>query len=310
MKRQRLRLETIVVDNASTDGAAEMVGVEFPKVCLVRNIENAGYARACNQAAHRARGRWLFFLNNDTVVPRGALLRLVRRARVTPDLGLLGPQLRDGRGGVQRSVRARPSVSALCHRLTFLRWTGLFRGAHGGFRGEDPRDQPPRLAGQGGTGSSAHVRPYAAEVLMGAALLMPRRVWKRVGGWAEQYAFGGEDIDLCLRVANGGWQVLHDPTTAIVHLGRVASRRHPGFVHGKTLVGITRSLRTAGSPSWAIALYKLAFTVDIPLRMAVLAGRWTAARLSGKQKSANRTWLDLVGLTRFVCDDLLSFWRA
>jgi hypothetical protein len=171
--RQRLRLEVIVVDNASTDGAPDMVTTDFPRVRLIRNAENAGYARACNQAARAARGRYLFFLNNDTVIPRGALRRLVERARATPGLGLLGPRLRDGKGRVQRSVRARPSVSALCHRVTFLRWTGLFRGAHDGFRGEERRDQP-----------------HPAEVLMGAALLMPRRVWGQVGGWSEAYAFG------------------------------------------------------------------------------------------------------------------------
>jgi N-acetylglucosaminyl-diphospho-decaprenol L-rhamnosyltransferase len=283
----------IVVDNASTDGAPEVVAADFPRVRLIRNAENVGYARACNQAARAARGRYLFFLNNDTVIPRGALRRLVERARATPGLGLLGPRLRDGKGRVQRSVRARPCVSALCHRVTFLRWTGLFRTAHDGFRGEERRDQP-----------------HPAEVLMGAALLMPRRVWGQVGGWSEAYTFGGEDIDLCLRVADAGLAVVHDPTTAIVHLGRVASRRHPGYALGKTLVGHTRSLRTAGSAGWAIAAYKLAFTLDVPLRLAVLSGRWLLGRLRGRERSSQRAWLDLVGLTRFVRDDLLAFWGA
>ena len=82
-KLQRLRLEVIVVDNASTDGAAEMVRRRFPRVVLVQNADNVGFARANNQAARLVRGRWLFFLNNDTVVPPGALRQLVEYARRT-----------------------------------------------------------------------------------------------------------------------------------------------------------------------------------------------------------------------------------
>src|SRR5947209_13599707 len=74
---QGVRLETVVVDNASTDGAADMVARDFPEVTLIRNAENVGFSRASNQAAAVARGRYLFFLNNDTVVSAGALRRLV-----------------------------------------------------------------------------------------------------------------------------------------------------------------------------------------------------------------------------------------
>src|SRR2546423_139423 len=90
-KLQRERVEAIVVDNASTDGAAEMVAREFPRVVLVRNAENLGFSRANNQAARLARGRYLFFLNNDTLVPPGALRELVEYLRAHPEVGLLGP---------------------------------------------------------------------------------------------------------------------------------------------------------------------------------------------------------------------------
>jgi N-acetylglucosaminyl-diphospho-decaprenol L-rhamnosyltransferase len=109
---QGVRLEVIVVDNASSDGAADMVERFFPGVRLIRNAENVGFARASNQAAAAARGRYLFFLNNDTVVPPGALRRLAAFARAHPEAGLIGPLLRDGAGRPQASCRRRPTGPA------------------------------------------------------------------------------------------------------------------------------------------------------------------------------------------------------
>src|SRR5438067_1265345 len=127
---QGVRVEVIVVDNASTDGAPELVAAEFPEAVLVRNGWNAGFARANNQAAARARGRYLFFLNNDTLVPPLALKRLLDFAEAHPHVGMIGPRLRGGDGQFQASYRPRPTLGALLHRTLLLRPTGLLRRAY------------------------------------------------------------------------------------------------------------------------------------------------------------------------------------
>src|SRR5262245_5186905 len=118
---QGVRVETVVVDNASADGAAEMVARDFPEVVLVRNPVNRGFAAANNQAAAFARGRYLFFLNNDTVVPALALRRLVDFADAHPEVGMVGPRLRGGDGQMQISYRNEPTVAAMLHRTALLR---------------------------------------------------------------------------------------------------------------------------------------------------------------------------------------------
>ncbi len=127
---QGVGVEVIVVDNASIDGAPEMVEREFPEVVLVRNTENLGFARANNQASRKARGSYLFFLNNDTVIPKGALRELLEFARAHPEAGIVGPRLCDALGRTQVSYRLEPTLAILLHRTTLLRWlTGLPRAA-------------------------------------------------------------------------------------------------------------------------------------------------------------------------------------
>jgi N-acetylglucosaminyl-diphospho-decaprenol L-rhamnosyltransferase len=290
-RRQRLRIEIIVVDNASTDGAADMVERDFPRVKLIRNNDNAGFARGNNQAASMARGRYLFFLNNDTVVPPGALCRLVEHARSRPRLGLLGPLLRGVDGRVQLSARRRPTLAALAHRLLLLRWSGLFRRAYRRYRGR----------GEGAAG--------AAEVLMGAALLMPRNVFHEVGGWDEAFTFGGEDIELCSRVRRR-FDVVYHPAVEIIHFGRASSRKRIGFVYSQTVIGITRSMHCADASRPALAAYKAVFTLEAPMQLLLAAARYSLARLRGRREAARRAALEMRGVGYFLCFGLPAFWRA
>jgi N-acetylglucosaminyl-diphospho-decaprenol L-rhamnosyltransferase len=289
---QGLRLEVIVVDNASSDGAAEMVAHAFPRVVLVRNADNAGFARANNQAARLARGRYLFFLNNDTVVPPGALRRLVDYARAHPEIGLLGPRLRDWRGRTQVSCRRRPTIAALLHRTCLLRWTSLFRAAYRRYRSRDACvDQ---------------VRPV--EVLMGAALLTRRGVFRKSGGWDEEFTFGGEDIDLCTRIGRGRAVVYH-PGIEILHHGRASSRQRIDYVYAQTIIGVARAMRKAGASSTALALYKFVVTLDEPLHWLRQLGQYLWRRVHGRRAAADRSLAVLHGIGGFLMRGLPEFWR-
>jgi len=247
-----LRVETIVVDNGSTDGSADLVAERFPEVLLLRNRSNLGFARANNQAAALSSGKYLLFLNNDTVVGRESLRQIVQFLEAHPEVGMLGPRL-VGRDGVpQRSYRYRPTLPALLHRLTLVRWTGLCRQAYQDYRRRefDPQQTRP------------------VEVLLGAAVCLPRRVFFQHGGWDEGFPFGLEDFDLSARVATTH-EVLYFAGADIVHLGKMSSRQNSGFALTGVEAGYARFLRKQGWSPQAVWLYKLLVVLDLPF--AILA---------------------------------------
>lgn len=286
-------LEVVVVDNGSTDGAADMTAEHFPEVVLIRNRENVGFSQANNQAAGAAHGRYLFFLNNDTLVPPGALRRLRDYADAHPEVGIIGPRLCDEHGQIQLSCRSHPSLGALLHRITWLRWTGLFRRHYRRYRGRD-LDAPT---------------PQPVEILMGAALFMPRGIFQNCGWWDEDYTFGGEDIDLCARVGRR-YRVIYHPGLEIVHFGRVSSRQHIGFSYSHTVIGLTRFLRKHGCSPAGLWFYKLALMLDAPLRWFGHAVRYSWRRLRGRPLRAAKSRLVMRALEHFLMRGLPELWRV
>jgi GT2 family glycosyltransferase len=290
---QGVRVETIVVDNGSSDGAADMVAREFPEVVLIRNSVNRGFARANNQAAERSRGRFLLFLNNDTVVPALTLGKLVEFLEDHPDVGMVGPRLRDGLGRTQVSYRQRPTVAALLHRTYLLRWTRLLRQAYRDYRRDDF--------------DAEQTRPV--DVLMGAALLVRREVFFAGGRWDEDFTFGGEDIDLSLRIGRNH-RVVYHPAAEITHYGRVSTRLNVQYSSPNIAAGFVRSLRKSGGAPGELFLYKLILTFDAPLHMLI---KWTEGvyrRLRGRRSEAEKSFLVARGMKHFLMRGLWSFWQA
>jgi GT2 family glycosyltransferase len=290
---QGVSFEIIVVDNASTDGAAAMVAAEFPQVTLVRNSANQGFAAASNRAAAIAAGRYLFFLNNDTEVPPRTLGRLVQHARANPAAGMIGPRLREPSGAVQISYRRRPTVAALLHRLSLFRWTGLFRDAYKDYRRGSFRAEGTRTV----------------EVLMGPAVFMPREVFNAVGGWDERYRFGLEDIDLSTQVSKSH-AILFVDNVEVIHHGRVSSRANVGFVAPSVATGYVQFFRKAGVGRWPLFCYKLAVTLDAPVQLVAKVIEGIARRATHQRKNAAQSWASARGLAAFLRYELVRFWRA
>jgi N-acetylglucosaminyl-diphospho-decaprenol L-rhamnosyltransferase len=285
-------VEVIVVDNASSDGAPDMVESDFAEVRLLRNSRNLGFSRANNQAARAARGRYLFFLNNDTIVPPGTLCELIDFLDANPDVGMVGPRLCDAHGQRQASSRRRPTLTTFLARTYVMRWARLFRGRYRRFRRPELED--------GG--------PQRVEVLMGAALCLPRERFLAWGGWDETFTFGGEDVELSDRV-NRHAQVAYLPTAEVVHFGRESTRQNISFATPHIAVGFGQYLRKAGCSRWGLLAYKLALTLDAPLQLVLKTGQYVFRSLLGRHETAAKSLNVVRGTWAFLGKGLIPLWK-
>src|SRR5579862_4216423 len=132
-----LSLQTIVADNASTDGSPQMVATEFPWVKLFANTQNLGAAKGYNQCVEASEAPLVLLMNNDTLVRRGAMQAIVKFIQENPKVVAVGPKLIGGDGEPQRTGRDLPSMMALLNNIQFLRWTKIFRPAYRRYRHKD-----------------------------------------------------------------------------------------------------------------------------------------------------------------------------
>jgi GT2 family glycosyltransferase len=184
---------TIVVDNASTDGSAELA--------TIRNERNPGFGTAANIGIKAAATPWIFLLNPDvellpTTLP--PLLAAAQDARV----GVIGPSLISPGGSRQRSTFPGPTLWGAVKRHLFFTETIAARFS--------------RLR------KSQQTSEVSVDWLLGAAMLIRRECWEQIGGFDESIFLYGEDWDFCYRAGKAGWQVLYAPESQVVHHGNTA----------------------------------------------------------------------------------------
>lgn len=210
LARSGLRAESWVVDNASADGSAQMVRERFvgESVHLLAHNENVGFA-AGNNLALRTMGlgtttlaRHILFLNPDTRIVGDALSVMVRFLDSTPQAGVAGARLVHGDGSFQHSAFAFPGLAQIeldffpiHHRLLDSRLNGRY----------------PRRLYEGD-------RPFQVDHPLGAALMVRAETLNQVGSFDESFFMYCEEVDLCRRIKDAGWQIYCVPQAEVVHL--------------------------------------------------------------------------------------------
>lgn len=197
--------EIIVVDNGSTDGSTAMVKENFPEAKLVENRENIGFAAANNQGVQIAKGKFILFLNSDTVIIDNAIKGTLDFMRQKDDIGIVGCKLLNSDMTLQPSCYFFPS---------------LFR--HTLVQKAIPRILVPRkfhdhIENMITRWDYGHMRDV--DYVRGAFLMIRRSVFEEIGLLDEDFFMYGEEADFCWRVKDFGWRVVFFPGASVIHLG-------------------------------------------------------------------------------------------
>lgn len=206
----RVSHQIVVVDNASTDGAADLVRARFPDVAVIAAGGNLGFAKANNIGIRQTGSKHVLLLNPDTLVPAGAVDALVARLDADAAIAAVGPRLVDADARAELSFGSMYSPwTEATRKLTLAldaRGVGLVRAWI---------DRATRT-------------PREPDWLTGACLLVRRAAGDAVGWFDERYFMYAEDVDLCAALRAAGGRVVFVPEVEVVHLRGRSGASRPG----------------------------------------------------------------------------------
>lgn len=235
-------LEVIVVDNDSADAPCSTLLEKFPKTKLILSKENIGFGRANNLGVRHSEGRYLLFLNPDTVVLRDSLQRMISALERTPGVGALGCRLLNSDGSLQTTaVQSFPTILNQIFALAWLqqKWPTL------------------KLWGKQALYSAQPDVVHDVDFVSGAAILVKREVFELIGGFNPAYFMYAEEADLCLAIHKRGFRVGYTNRAQIIHFGgRSTTACDDTFAHVTMQQSIYTFLQVSRGPSYA-ALYRL-----------------------------------------------------
>jgi hypothetical protein len=205
------KFETIVVDNASTDGAPDLVAEKYPQVHLIRNPENLGFAKANNVGIEKSEGKYVCLINSDAVVLKDCLDLMCRYMDEHPDIGVLGPKVLNRDGSLQPTCREFPTFwKNICNAMALNK---LFpkSSMFGGYTMMD----------------WSHDTVRDVDFLSGCFMMVRRSAIEQVGLLDDNFFFYAEDKDWCKRFWKAGWKVVYFPHAKAIHYLYGSSDKDP-----------------------------------------------------------------------------------
>ncbi len=198
-----------MVDNASTDDSVAVLKKEYPKIALIESSKNLGFAAGNNLAKGKTKGKYLLFLNPDTVLEKDTLSKVYRYMEKHKDVGastcrleLVNGELDDGtHRGFPTPLNALFHFSGIAKAFPKSR---LFAGYYHGWNLDNPR-------------------PHEVDVISGAFFFVRSDLAEKVDWWDEDYYWYGEDIEFCFRIKQKGSKIVFLPKIKALHYKGVTS---------------------------------------------------------------------------------------
>lgn len=183
--------EILVFDNASSDQTLKKIERFSQKINLIKSDQNLGFAKANNLATEKAQGEYLFFLNPDTIVSPGAIETLINFLKIHPEVGIVAPKLILSETQVQPSVRQLPTIWGAIKEYYLNRKYSY----------------------------EAYAPKFQTEVesVVGAAIMIKKDIFLKVGGYDQKFFLYFEDLDLCRKILKIGLKIIYLPQSVIYH---------------------------------------------------------------------------------------------
>ncbi|MGW8160322.1 MAG: glycosyltransferase family 2 protein [Desulfoprunum sp.] len=210
-ENKKFDIEVIVVDNASTDGSQDMVRTRFPKVQLICNHDNLGFAKANNIGIKQSGGKYLSLINSDVEILPDCFNQLLCYMEENQDIGILGPRILNSDKTLQRSCRGFPNLwNSFCRALAL---DSIF----------------PKVKLFCGDMMSywSHDTIHDVDVLSGCFWFINRKALNDVGLLDEMFFIYSEDLDWCKRFAAADWRRTYYPSVQAIHYGGASSENAP-----------------------------------------------------------------------------------
>ncbi len=186
--------EILVLDNASTDETVLKLEKFKDQIRIIESNQNLGFAKANNQLAKQATGKYLFLLNPDTKLSSNIFEELINFYESNLDIAVIAPKLILPNNQIQKSVMKLPTIRGAISELLFKN--------EGNYLPYAPNDE----------------KPLKVECVFGAAWLIKREIYQKLNGFDEKYFLYYEDIDMCKRIKNLGLDIYYYPKVSLEHI--------------------------------------------------------------------------------------------